>query len=100
MGAFDEAFASRIHVPIRYKNLSRESRRVIWRNFCDRVPGGMEITEEDIDQLSRHEINGRQIKNIVKTATLLANKKDAILNIEHIIIVLRAKGIIQRSGSG
>ena len=100
MGAFDEAFASRIHVPIRYKNLSRESRRVIWRNFCDRVPGGMEITEEDVDQLSRHEINGRQIKNIVKTATLLANKKDAILNIEHIIIVLRAKGIIQRSGSG
>ena len=72
MGAFDEAFASRIHVPIRYVNLNQESRRIIWRNFCNRVPGGMEITEEELDRLSQHEINGRQIKNIVKSAEALA----------------------------
>lgn len=81
MGAFDEAFASRIHVPIRFANLNQESRRIIWRNFCNRVPGGMDITDEDLDHLSRHELNGRQIKNIVKSAEALAahagNKLDA-----------------------
>ena len=59
-------------MPIRFTNLSQESRRIIWRNFCDRVPGGMDITEAELDRLSRHEINGRQIKNIVKSAEALA----------------------------
>ncbi|KAI0000253.1 P-loop containing nucleoside triphosphate hydrolase protein [Xylariaceae sp. FL0662B] len=72
VGTFDDAFTSRIHVPLRYSNLSEASRRIIWQNFCNRVPGGVDISEEDLDVLAKHEINGRQIKNIVKAAESLA----------------------------
>lgn len=76
VGTFDEALTSRIHVPIRYSSLDAASRRAIWRNFCERVPGAADdevvITEEQLDRLARHELNGRQIKNIVKTAESLA----------------------------
>lgn len=72
MNTFDEAFTSRIHVPLRYGNLTEPSRRQIWRNFCGRVPGGMEISDRQLDQLAKHELNGRQIKNIVKSAESLA----------------------------
>ncbi|KAI1080898.1 P-loop containing nucleoside triphosphate hydrolase protein [Whalleya microplaca] len=72
VGTFDDAFASRIHVPLRYSNLSETSRRTIWRNFCNRVTGGVDISEEELDALAKHELNGRQIKNIVKAAESLA----------------------------
>ena len=105
---FDPAFESRIDLTINYPPLDTDSRLQIWQNFlhasqqqhADSERPERRISEGDMAQLASVDLDGRQIKNIVKTATLLANKKDAILNIEHIIIVLRAKGIIQRSGSG
>ena len=105
---FDPAFESRIDLTINYPPLDTDSRLQIWQNFlhasqqqhADSERPERRISEGDMEQLASVDLDGRQIKNIVKTATLLANKKDAILNIEHIIIVLRAKGIIQRSGSG
>lgn len=72
MATFDDAFTSRIHVPLRYTNLTEPSRRQIWRNFCNRVPGGVDISEKDLDLLAKPELNGRQIKNIVKAAESLA----------------------------
>ncbi|KAI0884380.1 P-loop containing nucleoside triphosphate hydrolase protein [Annulohypoxylon maeteangense] len=72
VATFDDAFTSRIHVPLRYTNLSEPSRRQIWRNFCNRVPGGVNITEKELDLLAKPELNGRQIKNIVKAAESLA----------------------------
>ncbi len=38
VNTFDDAFKSRIHIPIRYTDLSQTSRLQIWRNFCTRVP--------------------------------------------------------------
>ncbi|KAI2626414.1 P-loop containing nucleoside triphosphate hydrolase protein [Xylaria nigripes] len=72
VNTFDEAFKSRIHIPIRYTDLSPSSRMQIWRNFCDRVPNGVDIDEDGLRALSEHDLNGRQIKNIVKAAESLA----------------------------
>ncbi|SPO06505.1 uncharacterized protein DNG_09195 [Cephalotrichum gorgonifer] len=69
---FDDAFKSRIHIPIRYTDLSVDSRAEIWRNFCKRVPGGVDIDEKGIMRLAEHDLNGRQIKNVVKAAESLA----------------------------
>ena len=57
---------------IRYTHLTIESRAHIWRNFLQRVPRGVDIGEEGIRALAKHDLNGRQIKNVVKAAESLA----------------------------
>ncbi|KAK6193830.1 hypothetical protein LQW54_012050 [Pestalotiopsis sp. IQ-011] len=93
VAAFDDAFKSRIHVPLRYTSLTAESRRAIWRNLCARVPGGTEIGEEDLERLAHHELNGRQIKNVVKTAESLAAFEGAKLNVDRLeeVAAIQAK---------
>ncbi|KAK6088878.1 AAA family ATPase [Seiridium cupressi] len=84
VATFDDAFKSRIHVPLRYTSLSAESRRSIWRNFCARVPGGTDIDEEGLRRLAEHDLNGRQIKNVVKTAESLAAFEGTKLDVERL----------------
>jgi len=69
----DEAFHSRIHVTINYPNLSVESRRHIWQQFLG--PDSV-VTGKDLDRLARVNINGRQIKNMLKTAQMLARSQE------------------------
>lgn len=69
---FDDAFKSRIHIPIRYTDLSVESRMKIWRNFIKKLPGDVNIDEKGLAELAEHDLNGRQIKNVVKAAESLA----------------------------
>ncbi|OAP55270.1 hypothetical protein AYL99_10243 [Fonsecaea erecta] len=68
----DEAFHSRIHVTVNYPSLSVESRRHIWQSFLgqDRPVSG-----KDLDRLAQVALNGRQIKNILKTAQMLARSE-------------------------
>lgn len=72
VSTFDEAFKSRIHIPIRYTDLDVSSRMQIWRNFCSRVPGGVDISDEEYEKLAECDFNGRQIKNVIKAAESLA----------------------------
>ncbi|KAI0887428.1 P-loop containing nucleoside triphosphate hydrolase protein [Annulohypoxylon maeteangense] len=72
VSTFDDGFKSRIHVPIRYTDLSFPSRLQIWRTLCGRVPGGVDVDEDGLESLARHDMNGRQIKNIIKAAESLA----------------------------
>ena len=48
----------------------------------------MPFTEEDYNTLARHELNGRQIKNTVRTAQALAVNKGEPLSMSHIRQVL------------
>ncbi|XXH04731.1 protein required for normal CLN1 and CLN2 G1 cyclin expression [Hypoxylon texense] len=72
VGTFDDGFKSRIHIPIRYTDLTAASRLQIWRTLCDRVPGGVDVDEAALRDLAGHQLNGRQIKNIIKAAESLA----------------------------
>jgi len=85
---FDSAFQSRIHISLNYPDLSIESRRSIWGNFLDQLPQENSITESQLDSLSLMKMNGRQIKNVLKTAQLLARRKSKVLAHEHIVTVL------------
>ncbi|KAJ3577202.1 hypothetical protein NPX13_g3363 [Xylaria arbuscula] len=95
VSAFDEAFESRIHLAIDYPNLNAQNRLHIWRTFVglqgDSPRYASELTEESLEILAKHDLNGRQIKNVVKTARLLAMQKKAPLSIEHIEKVLTVK---------
>ncbi|WQF86867.1 Putative AAA+ ATPase domain, ATPase, AAA-type, core [Colletotrichum destructivum] len=72
---FDDAFKSRIHVPLRYDDLPRESRMRVWRNFLGGVDGDVDVDEAGYERLAVARLNGRQIKNVVRTARSLAAHK-------------------------
>lgn len=65
---FDDAFQSRIHLAIRYGELSAKAKRSVWKMFLERVQAkeGVQtaaFTEKEFDILSRHNLNGRQVSN-------------------------------------
>lgn len=67
---FDEAFQSRIHLAIRYGELSAKAKRSVWRMFLERVQAkeGVETAkfgEKDFDVLARHALNGRQVVSLL-----------------------------------
>lgn len=67
--AFDDAFQSRIHVALRYEDLTVEAKRRVWKIFLDRVRtiGGAKVadfTKADYNVLARHTLNGRQVSRM------------------------------------
>lgn len=86
----DEAFHSRIHVSLEYPALDRPARLNIWNGFLER--GGHELTRDEIDKLAKLEINGRVIKNVIKTGNLLACHQGKRLGFEHLKTVLKVEG--------
>ena len=111
ISAFDAAFQSRIHLTINYPKLNLASKRHIWRTFVrpaakpqsqqdepandtSQSPSrrySANISDHSLDELAQLDLNGREIKNIVKTARLLASRKKTALEVEHIHTVLRVK---------
>lgn len=106
---FDEAFQSRIHVALRYGELTTKAKKAVWKIFLGRVKAmeGIETydwEEADYDVLARHQLNGRQvclirsryrseandlqIKNAVRTAQALAVNEGEKLAMPHIKRVL------------
>ncbi|KAH7304218.1 P-loop containing nucleoside triphosphate hydrolase protein [Stachybotrys elegans] len=91
---FDDAFFNRIHVTIEYSELDDMSRANIWRHHLARATQGntrpSTWTEDMYQQLGRLQLNGRNIKNYVRTAhafTTAANGED--LTLKQVLIVLR-----------
>lgn len=66
--SIDEAFESRIHIHLLFPSLDRNSRLQIWRNFVGRFPENVSsrLSEEDLKQIAAYELNGRQIKSVLK----------------------------------
>lgn len=84
----DAAFQSRIHISMAYPDLTTESRRHIWENFLR----GLDVFEEwgsgDLDDLAKVQLNGRQIKNLLKSAALLSARKQDRLSRKYVDTVL------------
>lgn len=88
----DQAFNSRIHFRLAYPNLDEPARRTVWGGFLGRQQGGHDVSEEDLTKLVKLEINGRVIKNVLKSATLLAVHKNEKLGFQHLKTVLQCDG--------
>lgn len=87
--SFDEAFQSRIHIALKYHDLTKESRRAVWKNFLSRLGEENEMDETVYDALEEYALNGRQIKNAVKTAEGLAEFKGTKVDLGILETVLR-----------
>ncbi|OBT83688.1 hypothetical protein VE02_07575 [Pseudogymnoascus sp. 03VT05] len=88
--SFDLAFKSRIHLALKYTALDTERRKELWKLFISRT-SNQTLAAWDasvLDDLAKVDINGRQIKNTVRTASTLARSMNTSLRKEHIDIVL------------
>lgn len=71
----DTAFRSRVNIHLLFNPLPPASRLTIWSKFLERLPPMVEsnkrpmdlLEEEDLRELSKWELNGREIKNAIKT---------------------------------
>ena len=80
MENIDEAFRSRISTVIEYKNLDQDKRIKVWNNLLKAAK--ITLTEDDVKQLSKENINGRQIKNVIRTAQCLSKDEQCELTME------------------
>jgi SpoVK/Ycf46/Vps4 family AAA+-type ATPase len=94
VGTFDDAFRSRIHIALHYEDLKPRSRKKIWSNFLTRL----EDTEEGenvgeikdrLDELAKHNLNGREIRNALSTARQLASHGGEKMNWEHLELAIK-----------
>ena len=77
-------------------DLDPDARRQIWIAFLKKAHTHSEATqvqntglsEEELDTLAQKDLNGRQIKNIVGTASALAENNNEELGYQHLIEVL------------
>ncbi|KAI0767681.1 hypothetical protein C8Q74DRAFT_1370418 [Fomes fomentarius] len=89
--AFDEAFLSRIHVALHFHELTKDARKQVWTAFLSKV--GVEASafgEHFLDKLAERKVNGRQIKNAVRTASSLAQRRGVQLSYKHLTDTLDA----------
>jgi len=72
----DGAFHSRIHITMEYPDLKATSLRQIWTTSLQASSRKNEVDAKSLDLLADINLNGRQIKNVLKTAGLLAAKEE------------------------
>jgi hypothetical protein len=84
----DAAFRSRVNIHLVFTPLSVASRLVLWRKFLSRLPPswkGMNVLEHlsdgDMEELARWELNGREIKNAIKTVKTWCDCKDVSMSL-------------------
>ncbi len=81
---FDEAVQSRIHLGIKYDQLSKKAKAEIWTAFIQQANKvsttgiGAKFSPKQLDDLSRKEFNGRQVRPLSNTE----KQKASLLTIE------------------
>ena len=88
---FDPAFLSRIHLIIDFKPLDAERRARIWKNLASQMKRDNSLDDDGLQELARDfNINGREIKNMLRTAWSLAKfesedtGKEVALSLHHL----------------
>ncbi|KAE8370617.1 P-loop containing nucleoside triphosphate hydrolase protein [Aspergillus caelatus] len=94
----DRAFKSRIHLILHYPELVPQAKEQIWRQFVHRSNSQNILTDDEYSRLGALPMNGRQIKNVVQIATLLAGQERTVLGIDQIRIVLQATKEVDNEG--
>jgi hypothetical protein len=82
---FDDAFQSRIHIALRYGELSMKAKKSVFKMFIERVRvlegvDTMPFTEEDYNNLAKNSLNGRQvcILHLIHSVNLLTRNRSRI----------------------
>jgi AAA+ superfamily predicted ATPase len=95
LSTIDAAFESRIHIHLLFSTLSPDSRLKIWQKFIQRLPvdlhthARVEIGDDDIRELAKWDLNGRQIKNALRTARTWCLCKGLTVTLERLESAIR-----------
>lgn len=80
--SLDHAFQSRIDLFLPYADLTPKARMQVWENFIERAGRAkFDVTQRGLEELSRIQLNGREIKNLIKSAHLLSLKGGEIISL-------------------
>ncbi|KAH7303226.1 hypothetical protein B0I35DRAFT_181320 [Stachybotrys elegans] len=86
--SIDHAFQSRVDLFLPYRDLTSDARRQVWENFIDRAGRDkFELTDTSLNELSELNLNGREIKNLVKSAQLLSMKELGKVPVERLLLL-------------
>ncbi|KAF4959060.1 hypothetical protein FGADI_1938 [Fusarium gaditjirri] len=86
--SIDTAFQSRVDLFLPYKDLTFEARKKVWQNFINRAGGTqVEIPDEDMNKLAEMKLNGREIKNLIKSAHLLGLKNGGVIQVDRLLML-------------
>ncbi|EGX89751.1 ATPase, AAA-type, core [Cordyceps militaris CM01] len=85
----DPAFRDRIPL-VEYPNLGVAARRFVWDTFLARVGGS--VGAKGLNVLSKIDLNGRQIDNMVRMADLMAEQAGRYITFEDVLRVLKMRG--------
>jgi hypothetical protein len=83
----DVAFRSRVNIHLLFSPLPSSSRLVLWQKFMSRLPPGptgdlaSKLSNNDLEELARWELNGREIKNAIKTVRTWCICKEFEMNL-------------------
>jgi hypothetical protein len=75
MEHMDEAFRSRISAVVEYKSLDKSKRYKVWNNLLNAA--SIKLSDEVVNKLCDVEMNGRQIKNIIRMSQCLAKENSS-----------------------
>ncbi|KFA52562.1 hypothetical protein S40293_07636 [Stachybotrys chartarum IBT 40293] len=92
--AIDTAVLSRVHLAITYPQLQTNARCQLWKDWITKVCSNNApswLDQECLDRLSSKEINGRDIKNVMRTAYILARHERRDVMASDIYKVLEMK---------
>jgi len=99
--SLDVAVLSRIHLAIRYRDLGADDIKNIFDTFlnkCKIDPEDKRDVERWVNkEATEYNLNGRQIRNIVKSAEALARSEKKSLNRDHLDDVLKMTDKFQRA---
>ncbi|EMT66629.1 Fidgetin-like protein 1 [Fusarium odoratissimum] len=86
--SIDTAFQSRVDLFLPYKDLTFEARKKVWQNFINRAGGTqVEIPDEEMNKLAEMKLNGREIKNLIKSAHLLGLKNGGVIQVDRLLML-------------
>ncbi|KAG8530428.1 uncharacterized protein KY384_004930 [Bacidia gigantensis] len=92
-GDIDEAFVSRIHVTLGLSSLNKAEQRKVWTIFFKDLEleesGKVALLRYVDEKFTKDNLNGRQIRNTVRTALALANAAHHHLKAEHLESVVQ-----------
>ncbi|KAK0711900.1 P-loop containing nucleoside triphosphate hydrolase protein [Lasiosphaeris hirsuta] len=84
----DHAFQSRVDLFLPYRSLTDGARKTVWQNFINHLGSHrFDLVEADLDKLSKLKLNGREIKNLIKTAQLLSFRSGGKVTSEKLCIL-------------